>query len=68
MITITMTGMCQGCKISDLELRRLDGSDGSRLWFCTCIHRNACELMEARMERKAKEDNEAVLQKPVQRL
>lgn len=48
MITILMTGMCEGCEYADLELDHVEDMMGRKIWTATCIHRAACDCMETR--------------------
>lgn len=46
MISIEMTGMCDGCFCADLELQSAETYMGERLWAIKCIHQDACEEMK----------------------
>ena len=63
MITILMSGMCEGCEYADLELDSIDTMYGTKRWSLRCVHRNACDNMEAvtirRLLRKDGGDHDA---------
>ena len=61
MITIGMTGMCEGCLCADLELVREedDTFDGIvKRWYVRCIHRDACDFMETKTIQRLKGSTE----------
>lgn len=57
MITIMMTGMCEGCEYADLELDHIEDMMGRKTWTATCIHRAACDWMETRTIERARRTN-----------
>lgn len=48
MITIEMTGMCEGCLNAELELDSAEDMVGRKTWFANCVHLRACEAMRGK--------------------
>lgn len=42
MVKLEFSGMCEGCKVADLELE--ESADGS--WEVRCAHEKACEWIQ----------------------
>jgi hypothetical protein len=50
-----MSGICNGCKSGDLVIDCVENLRGEKEWFIRCLHRNACDEMEAKtIKRMAK--------------
>lgn len=53
MIDIVMSGICEGCKCADLELRSLNVGFETR-WMLKCKHEYACNAMELKTAERLK--------------
>lgn len=42
MIRIWKAGMCEGCKLADIQLKELFHTDGI-VWIAQCTHERACK-------------------------
>lgn len=58
MISIEMTGMCDGCFYADLELQSVETYIGVKLWTIKCIHQDACEEMRRKILGEKEESND----------
>ena len=57
MISIEMTGMCDGCFCADLELQSAETYMGEKLWAIKCIHQDACEEMRRKIVAEEKTEH-----------
>ena len=58
MIDLRFKDICEGCKVADLKLICIDGSENTVFWRVECRHENACNEMEWKTRVRIKHEKE----------